>query len=157
MIFTTAIAFALLSSFSKPMSASSPRFLGLIMILVLIRSATAHSGNSFYFLSSVYSYQIVSESLGIIVAAVLPSVQISIAICLILRWRLRSTYCFLAFLFVVFIAVQSSAISRDLHISCGCFVAGESLPVGPQTIAFSVFCAIASTVGFFISPAKPIE
>jgi hypothetical protein len=73
------------------------------------------------------------------------------------RWRLRSAYSFLAFLFVVFIAVQSSAVYRGLHISCGCFGAGESLPVGPWTIAFSGFCSVASTVGFFVSPAKPIE
>lgn len=133
------------------------RILGFVLILVLFRSATAHSGNSYYFLSSVYAYQIVGEEIGVIIAAALPSVQVSIAICLILRRRLRSAYCFLALLFVVFIAVQSSAVYRGLHISCGCFGAGESLPVGPQTIAFSVFCAIASTVGFVISPAKPIE
>ncbi len=133
------------------------RAVALALGLVLLRSAAAHAGNGHHFLSTVYSYQIAGAEAGRLAAASLPAVQMALAVCLVFGWFLRGAYLAAAVLFAGFAAAQSSALGRGLDISCGCFGAGDSLPVGPATLAVAGGCLLASLAGLFLTrnPAQP--
>lgn len=127
------------------------RLVALALGLVLLRSAAAHAGNPYHFLSTVYSYQSVGPELGRAAAATLPAVQVTLALCLLLGWWGRGAYLAAFALFAGFVAAQAAALHRGLDISCGCFGAADSLPVGPATLAVAGGCAAAAAVGFVLS------
>jgi hypothetical protein len=55
----------------------------LLLGFVFVYSANVHLSNPYSFLSNVYSYDVVSESFGIVVAAFLPSMQLAVGIALL--------------------------------------------------------------------------
>jgi hypothetical protein len=127
------------------------RLVALSLGGVLVTSTVGHLGNPYQFLSSVYSYQIVGAQTGRAVAAVLPTIQIAIGLCLALRWWPTGAYLAAIGMFTGFVVVQSIALARGLDISCGCFGADSPVAVGPRTIAVAGGCAVGSVVGFRLS------
>ena len=108
---------------------------GFIVAWFWVRSASAHITNSHYFLSSIYSYEIVGPRLGITVAVVLPALQMVLAAALVTR-RLVGGALFVSVLMLgVFAAAQLSAISRGLDIGCGCFGPAERQQIGGESVA----------------------
>lgn len=128
------------------------RAIGLGLSFVLIRSAASHLGQPYYFLSTIYSYQIVGVEAGRLAAAALPAIQIAVAVSLILGLSRRGGYLAVLLLFLSFVAAQSLALYRGLDISCGCFGAGSSLQIGPETLALAGGCAFAGLAGLILSP-----
>jgi hypothetical protein len=62
------------------------RLLALGLALLLLRSAFAHLGNPYYFLSSVYSYELTGIATGLWIALILPFQQMVAAVCLLANW-----------------------------------------------------------------------
>lgn len=73
------------------------------------------------FLSNVYDYDLVGPQLGILVAMVLPWIELFVGICLLGGLVVDGALLISAILSVLFAYVQYSAIQRGLTISCGCF------------------------------------
>lgn len=130
---------------------------GIALAFVLIRSAAAHLGQPYYFLSTIYSYQIVGPEVGQLAAATLPAIQIAVAASLVLGWFRRGGYVVAVLLFLSFFAAQYYALDRGLNISCGCFGAGSSLLIGVETLALAGGCAVASLVGLILSSSSKAE
>lgn len=128
----------------------SERLIALALALVLLRSAFAHLGNPYYFLSSIYSYQIVGLQTGKVLGAVLPFLQIVAAVCVLLRRWAREAYALTAIMFLVFAAAQIIAMRRGLEIPCGCFGASESLHVGPRTLVVAAVALAAAVAGWIL-------
>lgn len=126
----------------------------LALALLLLRSSFAHLGNPYYFLSSVYSYEVTGIDLGKWVAVVLPSVQMVLAICLLARWWLAEVYLMALVLFTTFVAVQGFVLWQGREISCGCFGASGNLQVGVWTLAVSGTAALASALGWLGATAR---
>ena len=107
----------------------------LLLGFVFVYAANVHLSNSYGFLSHVYSYDVVSESLGIFVAAFLPSFQLVLGIALLFFSRLRP-FCFFAatVLLFAFTAFQLQAHLRELNIACGCFSNNTEDPITWVTI-----------------------
>ncbi len=126
------------------------RLIALAVAALLLRSAFAHSGNAYYFLSTVYSYQVVGIEVGKYAAAIVPFLQITIAVCLLIRWWVGPAYLLSFATFSVFVAVQVIALRRGLEISCGCFGASESLLVGWVTLTVAGSSAAASLLGLWL-------
>lgn len=124
------------------------RLLAWMLALLLLRSAFVHQGNPYYFLSTVYSYELTGIEISRWAAMIIPCSQMIIAICLLTRWCLKEAYFFSCFLFAVFFGVQVMTLSRGLKISCGCFGAAESLQVGARTLVSSGLAAFASAAGW---------
>lgn len=124
------------------------RVIALALALLLLRSSFAHLGNPYYFLSSVYSYEITGTDLGKWLALVLPSAQMVLAICLLARWWLVGTYAMMVGLFTVFAAVQGFVLWQGREIPCGCFGASGNLQVGVWTLALAGAAALASALGW---------
>lgn len=143
---------------SKPMSSRVlccvERIVALGLALILLRSAFAHLGNPYYFLSTVYSYQQTGIELGKGVAAILPFLQMTVAVCLLLRWWLGPAYLMAALMFTIFFGAQVLALRKGLDLSCGCFGAADSLHVGAKTLASTGAFGALSIIAWFLRPTQ---
>ncbi len=127
------------------------RVVAIALALLLLRSSFAHLGNPYYFLSTVYSYQLTGIEPGKWVAIVLPFLQLIVGICLLLRWWPIESYLLAIFLFLGFTTVQVIAWYNGLEIACGCFGTSGGLQVGRQTVTLATSAAAASLLGLMLS------
>ncbi|HKZ51805.1 MAG TPA: MauE/DoxX family redox-associated membrane protein [Candidatus Acidoferrales bacterium] len=81
---------------------------------------------------AVSSYQLLPVPVVIIVAQVLPWVEITLGILLIVGWKLRYFATFAALLLGAFIAAMGITYARGIEADCGCFGLGE--PISPLTL-----------------------
>jgi len=92
-----------------------------IMGTSLIFSSIPHLTNPYYFLGTIYSYRLIGPGVGQFVAIVLPWLQVVLGICLVTHLLHHSAHTLTMGVLVIFVAVQASALLRQLDISCGCF------------------------------------
>ncbi|GEM_PF-1035499 len=119
---------------------------------VLAISGFVHIGNSLLFLSAVLGYDLAGVGMAIVGAAVLPFLQITIAVALItqLNNNYREGLAWAAFLFGFYCLVQLVAYGRELDISCGCF-GTSSERIGLRSLAWSIGGLVLSVVGMYLS------
>jgi putative oxidoreductase len=98
------------------------------------------------FLHAVYAYEIVGRQMGVLVAAVLPWVELFVGIALISGVCATGAMLLCAGMGAMFTFVISWAVYYDLGISCGCFSASGQGQVG----YFALLRAIAITVAGLI-------
>lgn len=104
-----------------------------IGVLLLI-SGISHWANPYYFLGSVFAYDLVDSGVGQVIAMLLPILQLLLAVCLIARVWLDAAHLIVMVMLGCFVTVQSSAYFRGLHISCGCFGPGQEAPIGMASL-----------------------
>ncbi len=122
---------------------------GIVLAFFWLRSGLAHITNSYYFLSSVYSYEIAGPILGVVVAMVVPSLQLILAAALVTRRFVGGALLLSSGLLAIFAAAQVSALARGLRIGCGCFGAAERQTIGGESLATTsllLTCAVAALV-----------
>ncbi|MDR1926045.1 MAG: hypothetical protein LBQ66_16880 [Planctomycetaceae bacterium] len=107
--------------------------------IVMLAAAIPHWENPYYFLGSVYAYKLVDSGLGQSTAILLPTFQLIIAICLILRIHSDAAHAITMILFGVFFFVQAFAFYGGLDISCGCFGPQHSSTIGITSLMFIGF------------------
>lgn len=132
------------------------RVAALFVAFVLLKSSLAHLANPYQFLSAIYSYEMVGPTTGPWIAMLVPFLQMSIAIAVLLRLYPLEAYLLGSFLFAGFVAVQTSAIRRGLNIECGCFGGIGGDVVGPQTIAVAEFGLVACVCGFLLTGFRQV-
>ncbi len=88
------------------------------------------------FAVDVATYQILPLYLINLMAIVLPWIELVAALMLILGFRARAGAVLTAGMMVVFIAAISIALSKGLHMSCGCFASqgAEEDPISMATV-----------------------
>jgi putative oxidoreductase len=119
--------------------------------IVLVRSALYHIENNYAFLSSVYSFKIVTAGVGLAVAAFLPYLQLTLGVALVVAPRLwRSALWMTAVLFSVYATMQIVTLARGLNISCGCFGPSSDNPIGVMSLALAVGCAFAAILALLM-------
>ena len=135
------------------MQFSLPRRLWFVVVPVsaaLLLSSFAHLDNSFYFLSTVYSYKIVDHWTGILVAAVLPSFQLALGLCLLFAESARrAALAWCIALFAGLFGAQVATMTRGLNIACGCF-GSSSGPIGLLSMSIAAAELVLSVVGYLI-------
>jgi hypothetical protein len=110
----------------------------LVVIVQFASSSFAHLSNPYYFLSSIYSYQLVDRTSGVALAVLLPFLQIVITLCLLLRVFVPAAFALAAFMFSSFYIAQGLALWRGLRIGCGCFGTAGSDPISYQSFGTAV-------------------
>lgn len=108
----------------------------LILGAVLLWAALGKIREPYDFLSSVYDYALVGPDLGMLVAMVLPWLELLLGICLLGGLFVGGALLSSAALGVVFVFVQASAMSRGLDIACGCF-SGLTSVASQETISYA--------------------
>jgi putative oxidoreductase len=74
------------------------------------------------FAGSVAAYKIMPYAMNYLIAAVLPWVEVTCGLLLVIGYRVRAASCIVMNL--VFIAALGSTIVRGLNVDCGCFRQG---------------------------------
>lgn len=122
---------------------------GLAIGYLLLRSAIAHLNNPYRFLATILSYQLVSRVAAEVLAAVLPFVDLVIAICLISTTYRRSGFLAGSVLFLIYSAAQSSVYFRGMKVDCGCFGLSSSGSVNVDSIGLASCACIACFLGWW--------
>jgi len=122
----------------------------LVLASFWLRSSLAHLANPYYFLSSIYQYELVGPTVAAFLAMALPSLQLLLAACLVVRIFVGGALFSSSALLAVFASVQGSAWVRGLQIGCGCFGASEQQEVGGATL-FTVSALFVLAVTAFFS------
>lgn len=98
---------------------------------------------------AVAAYELMPAEVAVIVGAILPFIEISLGLLLLLGLATRLAAWIAATMLVVFISGIVSAWSRGLNIDCGCFSKGGHLPPGqtpnylPEILRDVAFLAMA--------------
>ena len=103
--------------------------------ITLIISAVPHLGNPYFFLGSIYAYQMVTPGLGQMITMILPVTQLIVAVCLIGRFFVNASNIVALLMIGVFALVQTMAYLRDLNIACGCFGPEHDITIGWFTLS----------------------
>lgn len=122
---------------------------------IFLWSAAAHLANPYYFLSTVYQYELTSAPVGAVVASVMPFLELTLAACLLSGTCPQPTWQLASLLLLFFVGVQTSALVRGLRISCGCFGPEISQPVDLKSIAFTGALAVLAISGALAARAQP--
>lgn len=122
---------------------------------IFLWSAAAHLANPYYFLSTVYQYELTSAPVGAVVAAVLPFLELMLAACLLGGACPQAAWWLSSLLLLFFVGVQTSALARGLGISCGCFGPENSQPVSTTSVAFTSALAVLSISGALAARVRP--
>jgi len=122
--------------------------LAVVCGLVLVRSAMFHLGNPFGFLATVYSYELLPRTMGVLVAACLPTAQLVLGLLLVLFPEHRKTCLKISgFLFLTLAVVQVVTLYRGLNISCGCFGPSiEENPIGANSIGLACLFGVVALI-----------
>lgn len=126
----------------------------VVICFVLLRSALAHLVNPYFFLSSIYEYDVATIGVGEAVALVLPHLQLVVAICLLLSLWEQSALFVAASMLTAFAMLQGIAHVRGLEISCGCFGATGSEAIGLGTILATFAWSALAWIGFWLASCR---
>ncbi|MGE5611450.1 MAG: MauE/DoxX family redox-associated membrane protein [Bacillota bacterium] len=117
----------------------------LALGITLLVSALPKILRPYDFLGNIYEYQLVGPTGGMIVAMILPWLELLLGVCLIGGLFLGGSLFTAAALMIVFTAVQSSALHRSLPISCGCF--GTTGAISYGTLLRTALLLLAAATG----------
>lgn len=124
--------------------------LGLIFVLASIDKIADPAA----FAKSIMNYKIMSPGIAMLIATILPWVELLCGLALLCGVFLRGSSLLLCILLVLFTAGVFSALVRGLDISCGCFTQDPSagkiswLKIGENTamIVLSLFLLLSSNM-----------
>lgn len=111
---------------------------------IFVWSGASHLANPYYFLSTVYQFELTNAPLGAAIASFLPFLELVLAVCLLGNICPRPAWFVTSLLLLSFVAVQSSALARGLRISCGCFGPEINRPIDGMSISFTAALAVLS-------------
>jgi putative oxidoreductase len=126
---------------------------------VLILSSLIHVQNPYAYLSSIYAYSIVPSLLGVVIAVLFPSLQITLGLVfLFCRRDWKPAFVLSGALMLLFTVVQIVALIRGLNISCGCFGRPEENPIDWLTVSRTALLMLTAFVGFwFCKPSDELR
>lgn len=116
----------------------------LVVAGVLLHSAVSHFLNPYAFLASIYQYELTGQNVGKVVAATIPFVEVTVALCLLAQVMTDGAWYVATALFAVFAGVQGSVLWRGLDIACGCFGPLESQMVSYRSLTFVMVLLLVS-------------
>lgn len=86
------------------------------------------------FLGDVYAYRLVGPTLGMVVAMILPWMELLTGVCLLAGLFVSGALLACMGMALLFVGPVSWALYHGLNISCGCFGSGASVHIGYGTL-----------------------
>ncbi len=112
----------------------------------------------YMFLGNVYGYELVGPTMGVLVAMVLPWAELFTGVCLVGGVFVGGALLASLGMGVLFAFVLSSALWRQLDISCGCFSSSAAGKISYLTLiramAVALFSAGAYGATIFLQPRE---
>jgi uncharacterized membrane protein YphA (DoxX/SURF4 family) len=93
----------------------------LMLGVIFIISSIPKLRQPYDFLTAVYSYKLISPQIGLVVAIILPWLELFVGICLVGGIFVKGAILASVGMCAMFSFVLASALWRGLEISCGCF------------------------------------
>jgi hypothetical protein len=120
----------------------------LLLGLLYLWSSASKIRQPYDFLGSVYNYELVGPKLGILIAITIPWLELLIGICLIGGIFIGGSLLVSIGLGIMFTVVLSSALYRDLEITCGCF--GTTEIIGYPTLIRALMILLVSLLAYIV-------
>ena len=103
-----------------------------VLGIVFVASSIPKLSFPLEFLSSVYGYELVGPETGVLVAILLPWLELVVGMLLILDVFSFEAAALATVMLLVFLSAQGYAIMSGLNIGCGCFASSET--IGSSTL-----------------------
>lgn len=110
------------------------RSIGLFLAGVLLVSAIEHAKNPFFFLGTVYSYDLLDSNFELWAAAILPTSQFLLSAMVFAQIWHAGVALVISSLFALFVFAQGLALAKGLVIPCGCFGVESNTSIGWQSL-----------------------
>jgi len=101
----------------------------IALAAIFLFAGVAKLRDPYAFATAIEHYRIIGASASLVLAFVLPWIEILCSLALLSQRLVRGGLLLSLMLFTLFVAVLSSALVRGLDISCGCFGSGNSTAV----------------------------
>jgi methylamine utilization protein MauE len=125
---------------------------GLLVACALLTSAYAHLQNPYRFLEAIYGYRLLPRAVAELLAAVLPFLHITLALCLIAGYWLTAAFRIGTVLFLVYMLAQTSVLARQMRADCGCFgSSATSRPIGLGSVMLAAGILLCCLLGLWYS------
>jgi putative oxidoreductase len=115
---------------------------------LFIMSSVPKIRQPYVFLGSVYGYELVGAQLGVLVAMVLPWLELFAGVCLVGAVFVGGALLASTGLGVLFTFVLASALWRHLDISCGCFSTSLAGKISYLTLIRAVVITLVSAAAY---------
>jgi dolichol-phosphate mannosyltransferase len=126
--------------------------------VLLWMSGTQHLANKYVIFGTILEYQIVTPSLAVATASVLPWLHLMLAAVLIAPGvRSKTPFITTALLGVVFVVVQSIVLLRGIPVDCGCFGAMVDRPVGVASLGIASSLMLTGFFGAWLTPNTSVR
>ena len=102
----------------------------------------------YMFLGNVYDYEIVGPQAGILIATVLPWLELFVGVCLLGNILFKGAILLATGMMGLFVFLHASVLYRGLGISCGCFSISESHPVSYASLIINCFLLMVCVIYF---------
>ena len=151
---------------NNALATAPPRFVttGLFVCRIMlgftfILSAIPKLLMPYVFLSNVYGFELLGPNVGLLVAIILPWLEITLAILLLADVFAVEAILISAALGAAFTFAQASAIYHGLEISCGCFSQVDAAQVSYLTMGKAALLALVALLGlyFSFSPTRSLK
>jgi hypothetical protein len=113
----------------------------------ILVSSIGHLANPYFFLASVLHYDLVRGGAAVLVAALIPFLELVIGAALIVGEGIPSTLVAASILMAIFASAQGISLARGLDISCGCFGVHSSEVIGALTVARTAGLMLLACIG----------
>lgn len=115
---------------------------------MFIMSSLPKIRQPYAFLGSVYGYEVVGPKLGVLVAMVLPWVELFAGVCLVGGVFVGGALLASMAMGAMFTFVLASALWRHLDISCGCFSSSAAGKISYATLIRAIVIMAASAAAY---------
>lgn len=122
----------------------------VVLGCIFIASSLSKIRQPYDFLGSIYGFELVGPKMGILVAMVLPWLELFVGICLVGGVFVGGALLVSIAMGAMFTFVVGSAIYRGLDISCGCFNPADSSVIGYWTLIRAVVILLAAISAYLL-------
>ena len=120
--------------------------------LVFLLSSLLKLARPYDFLGNLYEYELVGPNIGILIAIILPWLELVVSLCLLGGILTRAASFMVTVLAAIFVFAQISVLHRGLKITCGCFGSPTVDPVNLITVGRTAALFLLGAFGVFGSP-----
>jgi len=130
----------------------------ILLGCVFIYSSLPKVYHPYTFLGPVYAYQLVGPKMGVLVAMVLPWLELLVGICLVGGVFVGGALLVSTSMGLLFAAVLASALHHHLGISCGCFGSSSTDKINHLTLIRALILTLLSAAAYAaVIAARPFS